>query len=160
MTNSVRGLMYSTGPSFPTIAAIKASISTLSSADGKQRRQRLRPNIKLFHQLILMHPMRQTVSNSSVLKFPSIEQKKNEVFVAIIPIMTEQGQCHKLQQRLREYRFRTQAVLYPAVPKEEKRVRLMLHADNKPDEMRGFVHVLMNWGWERVQVGAKPGSRL
>lgn len=105
--------------------------------------------------------MRQTVSNSSVLKFPSIEHNKNEeISVAIIPIMTEQGQCHKLQQRLRDYRFRTQAVLYPAVPKEEKRVRLMLHADNKPDEMRGFVHVLMNWGWERVQVGAKPGSRL
>ncbi|RDK42823.1 hypothetical protein M752DRAFT_326569 [Aspergillus phoenicis ATCC 13157] len=183
MANSVRGLMYSNGPSFPTIAAIKASFSTLSSADGKQvrtvatepfhyiprrnrvyrkqRRQRLRTNIKLFHRLILMHPMQQTISNSSVLKFPSIEHDKNEeISVAIIPIMSEQGQCHKLQQRLQEYRFRTHVVLYPAVSKEEKRVRLMLHADNKPDEIRGFVHVLMNWGWERVQVGAKLGSRL
>ncbi|GCB21984.1 hypothetical protein AAWM_04869 [Aspergillus awamori] len=105
MANSARGLMYSNGPSFPTIAAIKASISTLSSADGKQN---------------------------------------EEISVAIIPIMSEQGQCHKLQQRLQEYRFRTHVVIYPAVSKEEKRVRLMLHADNKPDEIRGFVHVLMN----------------
>ncbi|GLA93867.1 hypothetical protein AtubIFM61612_003005 [Aspergillus tubingensis] len=161
MANFARGLMYSTGPSFPTIAAIRASIATLSSADGEQRRQRLRANIRIFHQLILMHPWRQALSNSGVLKFPSIEQTKNdEVFVAIIPIITEQGQCHKLRQRLQEYRFRTHAVRYPAVPKEEERVRLMLHADNQPDEIRGFVRVLMEWGWEMMQVGVKPESRL
>ncbi|RAK83816.1 aminotransferase [Aspergillus costaricaensis CBS 115574] len=161
MANFARGLMYSTGPSFPTIAAIGASIATLSSADGEQRRQRLRANIKIFPQLILMHPWRQALSNSGVLKFPSIEKTKNvEVFVAIIPIITEQGQCHKLQQRLQEYSFRTHAVRYPAVPKEEERVRLMLHADNQPDEIRGFVRVLREWGWEMMQVGAKPESRL
>ncbi|PYH37797.1 aminotransferase class I/II-fold pyridoxal phosphate-dependent enzyme [Aspergillus neoniger CBS 115656] len=161
MANFARGLMYSTGPSFPTIAAIRASIATLSSADGEQRRQRLRANIMLFHQLILMHPRRQALSISGVLKFPSIEHnKKGEAFVAIIPIITKQGQCHKLQQRLQEYGFRTHAVRYPAVPKDEEHVRLMLHADNKPDEIRGFARVLMEWGWEMMQVGPRPESRL
>lgn len=112
----------------------------------------------LFHQLILMHPRRQALSNSGVLKFPSIEHnKKGEAFVAII---TKQGQCHKLQQRLQEYGFRTHAVRYPAVPKDEEHVRLMLHADNKPDEIRGFARVLMEWGWEMMQVGPRSESRL
>ena len=80
--------------------------------------------------------------------------------MAIIPIITKQGQCHKLQQRLQGYGFRTHAIRYPAVPKKEERVRLMLHADNKPDEIRGFARVLMEWGWEMMQVGPRPESRL
>ncbi|PWY74093.1 PLP-dependent transferase [Aspergillus eucalypticola CBS 122712] len=146
IANFARGLMYSTGPSFPTVAAIRASIATLSSTD----REQLRANIMLFYQLILMHPRRQALSKSGISK---------EAFVAIIPIITKQGQCHKLQQRLQVYGFRTHAVRYPAVP-EEERVRLMLHADNKPDEIKGFARVLMEWGWEIMQVGPRPETRL
>lgn len=34
LTNYARSLIYSTGPSFPTVATIRASIDTLRSAEG------------------------------------------------------------------------------------------------------------------------------
>ncbi|KAF9893463.1 hypothetical protein FE257_010775 [Aspergillus nanangensis] len=161
LTNYARSIMYSTGPLFPTIASIRAAVRTLSSEEGEHRRQKLRNRVKLFHDILLHHPMRKGLSESGVLKFPSVENQKNDQsFVAIFPIVTAMGQCHKLQQRLRKHGFRTHALRYPTVAREEERVRFIMHADNKTEDIREFVRVMMAWGCENSGISAQPRARL
>lgn len=171
--------MYSTGPSYPTIAMIEASVTTLRGPEGErvglqfifliqtntalangtahQRRDQLRANTRLFHQLMLCHFDRRRVVTAGVLRIPSVEAEKEEnLDVPIIPLITRLGECTVLQQRLKENGFRTHAVRYPAVPLNAERVRFMMHADNTTAQIRRFVDVLFQWAVERLESEASP----
>ena len=76
----------------------------------------------------------------------------------IIPIMTGTGLYHQLQERLYQHRFRVHALPYHRGHRSEQRIRFMMHAENTPDEIREFVRILMEWGWEKF--GDGPQARL
>lgn len=88
---------------------------------------------------------------SGILKFPSVEQQNELTFyVPIIPIVTAPGKCEKLQERLREHAYCTNAVQHPIVPRTEERIRFMMHAENTIDEIQGFIDVFFSWACESI----------
>lgn len=72
----------------------------------------------------------------------------------IIPMLTGTGQYRQLQERLYQHGFRVHALPYH----RGQLIRFMMHAENTPDDIREFVRVLMEWGWEKF--GSSPHARL
>jgi 8-amino-7-oxononanoate synthase len=93
------------------------------------------------------------------LKFPTIKEDHPLKFhIPIIPILTGYGLCLDLQRELREHGFLTHALQHPVVPKDGERLRVMMHANNTPDDISKLIGTLMNWGVINVNAIAK--SRL
>lgn len=56
--------------------------------------------------------------------------------------------------QLKEAKFWVNVVRYPLVPKYESRVRLVMHADNTPKQIRGVVAVLWKWADEQIDIAS------
>ncbi|TGO43875.1 hypothetical protein BCON_0772g00010 [Botryotinia convoluta] len=145
IANYARSFIYSTGPLFPTVAAIRASVNTLRGSEGDQLRQQLQARVKLFYDLVIQHPKLEIIQSSGVLKFPTLgNQTLDRCYIPIIPILTGTGLCHELQQWLRQQGFLTHALRFPVVL--EERIRFVMHVNNTLDNIRAFVRDLMEWG--------------
>ncbi|KAB8234780.1 hypothetical protein ETB97_003997 [Aspergillus alliaceus] len=159
LVNYARSLIYSTGPTFPTVALLNASINILKSSEGDRRREQLHNNIKLFYDTIAKQTQWEMVQHSGVLRIPTMRSSDVVRYnVPIVPLVTAVGLCHNLQAWLLRCGYRTYAFTFPVVPRTKERVRLMLNAEHTPEQIFNAVQALMVWA-ERHLLFNK-GSRL
>jgi 8-amino-7-oxononanoate synthase len=122
LINYSRGMIFSTAPAFPTLAAVKAGYTILASKEGEdvsrksqknkdqrgeltkdQRRIRLQNNIRRFHEGLTNHPEWPKFTQAGILRLPTEKPWRDDCFSAlIIPIITSVGQSAGLAQKLQE----------------------------------------------------------
>lgn len=63
----------------------------------------------------------------------------------IIPLLTKAGLSHSLEGRLAQRGYTTLEVGFPVVPRNQERVRLIIHADHTEQQIDDVVDVVANW---------------
>ncbi|OJJ66545.1 hypothetical protein ASPBRDRAFT_137800 [Aspergillus brasiliensis CBS 101740] len=162
LINYGRNIIFTTAPSFTTVAAVRAAYEILATQEGHMRQERLQKNIWYFYWTLTKHPQWEDVKERNILSLPIEKTWYTRPFKSpIVPIITKPRQAHSLCKRLRRARYWVNSVDYPTVPKGTGRVRLMIHADNTREEMDGVIQLIMNWATEHseqiepVQIMAK-----
>lgn len=108
LQQKARGWMFSTAPPPGTVAGLIASVALIQSDEGQRRREKLWHNVRFFSQLLNKAP-----STAS----------------PIIPILVgDETETMKARQELSDEGFWVGAVRYPAVHKNQARLRITLSA--------------------------------
>ncbi|GFF62458.1 8-amino-7-oxononanoate synthase [Aspergillus udagawae] len=152
LINYSRGMIFSTAPAFPTLAAVKAGYTILASNEGEDRRIRLQNNIRRFHEGLTNHPEWPKFTQAGILRLPTEQTWGDGCFSApIIPIITSVGQSAGLAEKLQEAGYWVNPVRYPIVPRDKERVRIVVHADNTDEQIDEVVDLIMIWAREYVR---------
>ncbi|KAF5532963.1 8-amino-7-oxononanoate synthase [Fusarium napiforme] len=152
LLSCVRGLIFSTAPTFTTLAAVKAGYSILASAEGERRRDLVRSNINLFYDSISKHVSWPSCQHLGIITVP-VKPTPDTAMSPIIPIIAPHGGAAALGQFLSKERFRVLAVHFPVVPKDRERVRINLHADHTSDQTLSLVNLIIEWTQSRRRAG-------
>ncbi|RAL04306.1 aminotransferase class I/II-fold pyridoxal phosphate-dependent enzyme [Aspergillus ibericus CBS 121593] len=149
--NYARNVIFTTAPSFVTVAAVRAGYEILTSEEGRKRRSRLQQNIWYFYWTLTRHPRWEEIKQRGILYLPTEKTWYTRSFKSpIVPVITKAGQANNLCKMLRRARYWVNSVEYPSVPKGTGRVRLMIHADNTREEMDGVIQLIMKWAADRA----------
>ncbi|KAL2206904.1 PLP-dependent transferase [Sarocladium strictum] len=146
--NYARNYIFTTGPTFMNLAAVKAAYKILESPEGQQRRDRLQSIIPHFYACIERHPDWAEVKASGtfrLLKSSKYGSRVSKSLVPIVLLLTKQGICIQLADHLLHHGILVHAIHYPAVPLAAERLRIVLHADNTESEIDDLVDILINW---------------
>ncbi|RAL11927.1 aminotransferase class I/II-fold pyridoxal phosphate-dependent enzyme [Aspergillus homomorphus CBS 101889] len=157
LLNYTSNVVFTTAPSFVTVAAIRAGYESLASEDGDRRRARLQHNILYTYRLLTNHPQWQEVKRRGIIRLPTeIGWHSREFKSAIFAFITQTGKARYLAKRLQEAKFWVNAVEFPIVPKNLGRVRVTIHADNTEEQIGMVVQMIMGWAME--QAGSETGE--
>ncbi|KAF7597235.1 hypothetical protein BBP40_008077 [Aspergillus hancockii] len=137
LVSYARNFMFTTAPSFTFFATIKAAVTVMSGEEGNWRRRQLQDRIYHFYDLLLHHPQWEHIRRSGVLSIPTADDfvKGTSFLVPIIPLITQPGQCQKLEKWLAQRGMHTHGVRYPVVPMAKERVRVMIHVANTKEQI-------------------------
>ncbi|KAF4952466.1 hypothetical protein FGADI_6700 [Fusarium gaditjirri] len=155
LLSCVRGLIFSTAPTFTTLAAVKAGYSILASVEGERRRDLVQSNITLFYNAVSKHAAWPSCKNLGIIDIP-IKRAYDTLKSPIIPVITPHGGAAALGQFLGNTKFRVLAVHFPVVPKDQERVRINLHADHTYEQILSLVDLILDWTQSCRKVGATP----
>ncbi|KAF4415451.1 8-amino-7-oxononanoate synthase [Fusarium acutatum] len=152
LLSCVRRLIFSTAPTFTTLAAVKAGYSILASIEGKRRRDLVQSNINLFYDAVNNHVSWPSCQHLGVITIP-MKPTTNTANSPIIPIIAPDGGAAALGRFLSKKKFRVLAVHFPVVPKDQERVRINLHADHTANQILSLVNLIIEWTQSRRKVG-------
>ncbi|PFH61327.1 hypothetical protein XA68_17629 [Ophiocordyceps unilateralis] len=161
LTNYGRNFIYSTGPTFPTIATVRACVETLRGEEGQRLRQQLQNRVRMFHEFVTRHPHWNAVKRSGVLSIPTLNSKNvDEFHCPVVPLITSTGLCRSLQEESLQHGFLTHGLHFPVVPRTGERVRLVIHAGNTTEELHNLVNMLMAWASKKVSAITRRRTSL
>ncbi|KAK7530038.1 putative aminotransferase [Phyllosticta citricarpa] len=154
LINYARPFIYTTAPSFPSLAAIKVVYDFLT----RNRAEPLAAHLRHLHQTLSsslsaliasLAPPPALLSLS--LPSQSVETSAPTYVTPIVPIFTQHPRALAAFVRKRGYVVRP--IVAPTVPRGTERVRVCLHAGNSVDEVRGLVGAVGEWVRERMERG-------
>ncbi|EXK26253.1 hypothetical protein FOMG_17155 [Fusarium oxysporum f. sp. melonis 26406] len=93
LLSCVRGLNFSTAPTFTTLAAVKAGYSILASIEGERRRDFVQSNIKLFYNAVNKHVLRPSCQHLGIITIPmkpASDTPKSPIIPIIAPHAEQQ----------------------------------------------------------------------
>ncbi|KAJ5860688.1 uncharacterized protein N7529_007998 [Penicillium soppii] len=152
LINYARNAIFSTAPTFVTLAGIRAGYNLLASETGHRRRHNLERNVQLFHRLLQEHSTWQEGSKQDVLSVvDGATRLSGPFYCPIVAMMTRPGESDDLADTIRCAGYLINPVKYPIVPKGLERVRIMLHADNTDEQILDLVQVIVGWLKERME---------
>ncbi len=122
LINFARSFIYSTALPAHSVALIKESYLVFPGM--RQERKHLHKIISLFQAADIIHQ-----------KLPS----QTPIQIVMIPGNTE---ARKVAESLQQAGLDVRAILYPTVPKEKERLRIVLHAFNTEEELEKLLPVL------------------
>ncbi|EQL00223.1 aminotransferase [Ophiocordyceps sinensis CO18] len=117
--NYARNFVYTTGPTFMDLAAVRAAYRLVQGAEGDMRAGKLR----------LVDP----------------GGRLRDIISPIVPVVTQPGESRGLAAHLLRNGFLAHAVQYPIVPLESERLRIIVHANNTREQIEGCVEGMMQW---------------
>jgi 7-keto-8-aminopelargonate synthetase-like enzyme len=112
-------MSWSQGPSVPSLGAGIASVGVHLSPELGRLQAKLQENIALFDSLI------------------ETGQRGNNLPIRLVPVRSER-QAVEYSGRLYERGFYSSAVFFPIVERGKAGLRVMLRADNRPEDIRTF----------------------
>ncbi|HXH18660.1 MAG TPA: 8-amino-7-oxononanoate synthase [Chitinophagales bacterium] len=125
LINFARPFIFSTAPSFHAFIAVKCAYDILS----KQHRRILKISM-------LVNLFKQTFNPSEGM---TLIQSDSPIQSVIIP---GNKQALSVSQKLEEAGIYAKAILYPTVPRNTERIRLVIHSFNTEEEIRALCSVL------------------
>ncbi|KAF5986714.1 serine palmitoyltransferase Lcb2 subunit [Fusarium bulbicola] len=158
LLSCVRGLIFSTAPTFTTLAAVKAGYRILASIEGERRRDLVQSNINLFYDAVSEHGLWKSCQHLGIITIP-MKPTTDGGNSPIIPIIASHGGAADLGRLLSQERYRVLVVHFPVVPKDQERLRINLHADHTSDQILSLVDLIIKWTQSRRKVGM-PLSHL
>ncbi|KAI0307459.1 PLP-dependent transferase [Multifurca ochricompacta] len=146
LINYSRPFIFSTSLPYINLIAIDCSFSAIGSPVGDQLRERLHKLSTQFSDLLLsaLEPV-----PKSILRLPESHLNFGALPVPtpIFPILTSRPL--QLATFLQAKGYAAQPIPYPAVPRGQERIRVVVHAENTEDELREFIEVLLQWAGEQ-----------
>jgi 7-keto-8-aminopelargonate synthetase-like enzyme len=112
-------IAWSTGANTPTLGAILGALRVHNSAELPLRQRRMRANTEIFDSY-----------------FPT-EEAGNGLPIRLIPVASEQLAAEASGELMRRG-FYSSAVFFPILARGKAGLRVMLRADNRPEDVRAF----------------------
>ncbi|KAL8927687.1 MAG: hypothetical protein Q9172_001247 [Xanthocarpia lactea] len=153
LTNFARPIIYSTGPAFPIVAAIRSSYRLMKAGRTQEAQESVQRVVKHFFKVISADPVWEKAMRQGVVEVPLLRDWETRPFVThIVPIWTRPQYSYWLVFHLHIRNFCASPVEYPAVPKGQSRVRLTFHANNTESQVEGLVEAIGEWASEMMEI--------
>ncbi|CAG8948468.1 unnamed protein product [Penicillium salamii] len=149
--NLARNMLFSVGPNFPVLAAIKASYNLITSEEGEKRREVLQRNITYLYNHLENQPQWEAILRLEILRVPILRGWEMRPFqTPIVTVYTQKGQSKPLSIELRGRGYSVQQGGHPFIPRGLEGIRIMVHAGNNENEIQGLVEGIMAWSDTRA----------
>ncbi|KAI0271664.1 PLP-dependent transferase [Gloeopeniophorella convolvens] len=146
LINYSRPFIFSTSLPHINLIAIDSSFSAIEGPLGDQLRGRLH-YLSTFFGDLLLNVVEQVPS--SILRLPEshLQTSALPVPTPIFPVITSRPLA--LAAFLQAKGYAAQPVPYPAVPRGQERIRVVVHSDNTEADLREFAGLLLQWAREQ-----------
>ncbi|KAK7211020.1 hypothetical protein V2G26_018198 [Clonostachys chloroleuca] len=145
--------IYTTSPTFPTIATIKAGYTLLASEKGEQARQHVQDLAQTFWEYLTTHPDWENARSRGLLSIPLAKDWEDRPFlVHIAAVHTRIQYIYWLYFHLIFSSYCTFPVEYPVVPLNQSRLRVTFHPCNTHEQVRGLVEAMFDWVREMIEI--------
>ncbi|KAK0623890.1 pyridoxal phosphate-dependent transferase [Immersiella caudata] len=153
LINHARSIIYTTAPSFPMLAGIRAAYTLLKSGMTQPAQDRVQLLVRHFFKHMLSKPIWNKAKEMGVLSIPLSEDwESKDHLTQIIPVWTRQKYNYFLVFHLHFNGFAAYPIDFPVVPKGTSRVRLVFHAANTEAEVEGLAQCIAAWAEEMVDI--------
>lgn len=153
LMNFARSVIYTTAPSFPTVAGIRAAYSLLRTGAARKYQDNIQHLVKYFFTAMSANPVWDKASDMGILSIPLMDEWEPEEFVAhIVPVWTRQRYNWWLVFHLQLNGISAFPIDFPTVPKGQSRIRMMFHAGNTEAEVDHLVKTICNWAQEMIDI--------
>jgi 8-amino-7-oxononanoate synthase len=156
LINQAKTVICSIAPSFTLLAGARAGYDLLKTEYAAQARQRLQHNTKFFLEELHSNPIWEEASDAGILRMPVYEEEgwDSRPFVThICPVWTPRPKNNIwLSFHLQLAGYAAYPVFFPIVPKQQERVRIIIHAGNTEEEIRGLVASICAFGEEMLEI--------
>ncbi|RYP86958.1 hypothetical protein DL770_004839 [Monosporascus sp. CRB-9-2] len=158
--NFARSVIYTTAPSFPTVAGIKAAYNLMSSGATQEAQDNIQKLVKHFFKAISSNPVWEKASDKGILSIPVMEDdwQTRDFHAHIVPIWTRQRYNWWLVFHLQLSGISAFPIDYPTVPKGQSRIRLMFHAANTEAQVEFLATTICNWAKEMMDIEEAPAT--
>ncbi|POR37430.1 Putative 8-amino-7-oxononanoate synthase [Tolypocladium paradoxum] len=163
LLNFARPVIYTTAPSFPTLAAIRAGYNLMESGETQKLQDRVQYLVRHFCESIEADPAWDEAVNAGICSIPVSQDLESRSFVTqFLPVWTRQGQNYFLTMHLHGDGYTAIPIDPPVVPRGTGRVRLIIHAGNTEDEVEGLAASICRWAQEMldIQESKTPGNEI
>ncbi|KAF5644451.1 pyridoxal phosphate-dependent transferase major domain protein [Fusarium sp. NRRL 52700] len=153
LLNFARPIIFTTAPSFPMVAAIRAGYKLMESGQTQQLQERVQKLVRMFCDIIKESNVWQDAVDSGICSIPVSEKVESRSFVTqFLPVWTRQGQNYFLTMHLHRDGFNATPIDPPVVPRGTGRVRLVIHAGNTDEEVEGLASSVLDWAQEMLDM--------
>ncbi|KAF2638707.1 5-aminolevulinate synthase, partial [Massarina eburnea CBS 473.64] len=137
LVNFARSIIFTTAPSFPFVAAIRAGYNILPNTDTDHARARIQELVRSFFDSVTSHPLWKTAKDLGIMRIPLAngDWETQPFMTHIVPIRTKEPYHYWLFFHLSFEGFSVFPVDYPTVPKGETRLKISFHAKNSEEEV-------------------------
>ncbi|KAF2004266.1 putative aminotransferase [Amniculicola lignicola CBS 123094] len=156
--NFARSVVFSTAPSFPFVAAIRAGYNLLASGQTEKvifkAQDRVQQLVRMFLDAIVSHPHWGAAQDLGVIAIPlTVDTWQSQPYLShIVPIRTQEPYHYWLFFHLIFKGFSVFPVDYPTVPKGQSRLKITFHAKNTMDEVSLLVKTIFEFVQEVVEI--------
>ncbi|KAI5868185.1 putative aminotransferase [Durotheca rogersii] len=160
LMNFARSVIYTTAPSFPTVAAIRAAYNLLRSGETQENQDQIQHLVKHFLKTITAKDVWDEANDLGILSIPLSENWETRDFVThIVPVWTRQRYNFWLVFHLQLAGLSAFPIDYPVVPKGQSRIRLMFHSANTEAEVERLVDTICEWVREMIDIEKSPDGK-
>ncbi|KAI0104841.1 putative aminotransferase [Nemania sp. FL0031] len=153
LTNFARSVVYTTAPTFPMVAAMKAGYQLLKTGATQKAQDNIQHLVKRFIAAIRADLSFQKASEMGIVWVPlSEDMEEREFLVHIVAIRTRQRYSYWLAFHLQLAGYCIFPIDYPVVPKGQSRIRLIIHGANTEAEIDGIAKATCDWAREMVDI--------
>ncbi|KAI0010189.1 5-aminolevulinate synthase [Xylariaceae sp. FL0662B] len=154
LLNYAHPIIYTTAPSFHSVAGMRAAYNILSSGATQDSQIKVQHLVLYFFQVITSNTIWDKANAMGILFIPVISEGwQNSKFHAhIVPVWTRQKYTWWLLFHLLLSHISAQPVDYPSVPKEKKRIRIIFHAANTEGQVQHLADTLCDFAREMINI--------
>ncbi|OOF98128.1 hypothetical protein ASPCADRAFT_128303 [Aspergillus carbonarius ITEM 5010] len=153
LINHARCFIYSTAPSFPMVAAIRAGYKLLMTGQTQALQDSLQRLVKHFFETITANPVYDEANDAGILSTPPRRR------LGVSPV-SHAGHTRDDASTLAG--LSVFPIDYPVVPKGKGRVRVVLHAGNTTNEVEKLAATICEWAQEMLDIeeSGKGGAKI
>ncbi|MCJ1316554.1 hypothetical protein MMC15_001875 [Xylographa vitiligo] len=168
LMNYARAIIYTTAPSFPAVAAVRAGVAVLGRhAEGTnrtlnqsietltdlQRQDNIQHLVKHFYSILAANPIWEKATEMRMLYIPISEDWESRDWHAhIVPLWTRQRYNYWLVFHLQLLDICAFPIDHPTVPKGQGRIRLMFHGGNTEAEVETLASTICAFAREMIDI--------
>lgn len=153
LINFPRSFIFTTSPSFPFVATMKASVQLLDSGKTEEAQEHVQDLAALFFETITNHGGWKSARAKGLLWIPQSENWESRDFLThIVTIHTRDQYMWWLYFHLLFNSYCVFPVEHPVVPVGQSRLKVTFHAINTEAQVEGLVDAIFAWIDEVVAI--------
>ncbi|KAG6037963.1 putative secondary metabolism biosynthetic enzyme [Claviceps citrina] len=153
LMNFARSVIYTTAPSFPTVAAVRAGYNLLRAGATLEAQTHISELVRYFFKTMALSEVWEEASAMGILSIPLLDEHSTRDFVThIVPVWTRDRYNYWLVFHLQLSGICAFPIGYPTVPKGQGRIRIMFHGRNTEAEVDALVAALCGFAKEMLQI--------
>ncbi|KAI0165410.1 putative aminotransferase [Hypoxylon sp. FL1284] len=146
LANLARSVVFTTAPSFPFVASIRASYALLKRGETQQTQNRVQYLVRHFFETVTSHSLWHQARERGLLAIPLLEGWETRPFVThIATLRTRQKYIYWLYFHILSSSYCVFPVGPPAVPLGQSRLKVTFHAGNTEEDVRGLAKAIFEW---------------
>ncbi|OCK74691.1 hypothetical protein K432DRAFT_310239 [Lepidopterella palustris CBS 459.81] len=150
--------VFSSAPSFPLVASIRAGYQLLVSGETQEvgthlAQESIQRNVKHFFKTLTSNSIWDEATDEGLLSIPLLEDWEQRPFQThIVPLHTRPRHEQFLFFHLLLNNMNAYAMAFPVVPKGESRMRLVFHAHNTLQQCEALASVICDFAREMLDI--------
>ncbi|KAF1998111.1 putative aminotransferase [Amniculicola lignicola CBS 123094] len=161
LVNFGRSIIYTTAPSFITVAGIRSGYNLLKSGKTQAAQDQIQHLVQHFFTLLTAHPVFEIATRRGVFSIPlAIDWESRYIHTHIVPIWIKDRKSYWLFFHLLLARLSVFPVEYPTVPQGAGRVRIVFHGSNTEAQVERLVDAIFEWTEEMLSIKEKGDQGL